>query len=249
MLQIALQAQSRHRARHLHASIGGGDVGDSTREPAQALRLEPRWPVALALFAVLGLLAVLPGRVKEFPTWVPWVLGITLILPMAIITLTAGKAPWLRVERTIALVFFVAAASGTLANLADVIAVMVRRSGEISGIQLLTSSIAIWVINVLTFSLLYWQLDRGGPEARANSAISRPDWVFPQEGAREDVPPGWRPTFVDYLFLGFCTATAFSPTDVLPLTARAKVLMMLESTISLVTIVVVASRAINILGN
>ena len=106
----------------------------------------------------------------------------------------------------------------------------------------------MWVTNVLVFSLLYWQIDRGGPEARANDAGTRPDWLFPQAGAPEDAPPDWRPTFVDYLFLGFSTATAFSPTDALPLTSRAKMLMMLESTISLATIVVVASRAINILG-
>ncbi len=136
-----------------------------------------------------------------------------------------------------------------IAGLALLIAEMVRRSGEVSGIQLLTSSVALWVLNVLTFSLLYWQLDRGGPEARANQARPRPDWLFPQEGAPRDVPPDWRPTFVDYLFLGYSTATAFSTTDVMPLTSRAKMLMMLESTISLATIVAVMSRAINILGS
>ena len=136
-----------------------------------------------------------------------------------------------------------------VANLTQLIAEMVHRSGEIGGIQLLTSSVAIWVNNVLTFSLLYWQIDRGGPEARAANAGPKPDWLFPQEGAREDVPPDWRPTFVDYLFLGFSTATAFSPTDTLPLTSRAKLLMMLQTTISLVTIVAVMSRAINILGS
>jgi uncharacterized membrane protein len=126
---------------------------------------------------------------------------------------------------------------------------MVRRSAEIGGLQLLTSSIAVWVTNVLMFSLLYWQIDRGGPESRANNADTKPDWLFPQVGAPDDVPPGWRPTFVDYLFLGYSTATAFSTTDVMPLTSRAKMLMMLESTISLATIVVVAARAINILGS
>jgi hypothetical protein len=116
-------------------------------------------------------------------------------------------------------------------------------------VQLLTSSIAVWVTNVLMFSLLYWQIDRGGPESRVNNASTQPDWLFPQAGAPEDAPPDWRPTFVDHLFLGFSTATAFSTTDVMPLTPRAKMLMMLESTISLVTIVVVGPRAINILGN
>jgi hypothetical protein len=75
----------------------------------------------------------------------------------------------------------------------------------------------------------------------------KPDWLFPQATAPEDVPPDWRPLFVDYLFLGYNTATAFSPTDAMPLTRRAKMLMMLESTISLLTLVVIVSHAINVL--
>jgi uncharacterized membrane protein len=191
----------------------------------------------------------LPDRVRVLPVWVPGVLGLVLIAPMAAVMLTRAKEPWLRIERSVTLVFVAAAVIAMIADLALLIAEMVRRSGEVSGIQLLTSSVALWVLNVLTFSLLYWQLDRGGPEARANHGRPRPDWLFPQEGAPRDVPPGWRPTFVDYLFLGYSTATAFSTTDVMPLTSRAKMLMMLESTISLATIVAVMSRAINILGS
>jgi hypothetical protein len=176
-------------------------------------------------------------------------LGLVLIAPMAAVMLTRAKEPWLRIERRVTVVFAAAAVIAMIADLALVIVEMVRRSGEVSGIQLLTSSVALWVLNVLTFSLLYWQMDRGGPEARANHASPRPDWLFPQEGAPQCVPPGWRPTFVDYLFLGYSTATAFSTTDVMPLTSRAKMLMMLESTISLATIVAVMSRAINILGS
>jgi hypothetical protein len=146
-------------------------------------------------------------------------------------------------------IFFVIVAAGNLANLANLLNAMVRRSEEVGGLQLLASSIQLWASNVLAFSLLYWQLDRGGPGARENLEAVKPDWLFPQTGAPDDAPPGWQPTFVDYLFLGFSTATAFSATDALPLTPRAKMLMMLESAISLVTIVVVASRAINILGS
>ena len=74
----------------------------------------------------------------------------------------------------------------------------------------------------------------------------RPDWLFPQIAVPDDAPPDWRPLFLDYLFLAYCTATAFSPTDVLPLTRRAKMLMMLESAISLLTIVIVAARAVSV---
>ncbi len=97
--------------------------------------------------------------------------------------------------------------------------------------------------------MAYWQIDCGGPESRANYyEDSKPDWLFPQTDIPEKVPPDWRPTYVDYLFLSFTTATAFSPTDALPLTVRAKVLMMLESAVSLLTLIVVAARAINLLG-
>ena len=113
--------------------------------------------------------------------------------------------------------------------------------------SLLSSSVAIWVGNVLAFSLLYWQIDRGGPAARVSATSPRPDWVFPQPAAPEDLPAGWRPLFLDYLFLAYNTATSFSPADVSPLTHRAKMLMMAESMISLLTTVIVLSRAINAL--
>ena len=220
----------------------------SMKEPAQVPRIETRWPVAATILAVLFLLVVLPGRIRIYPTWFSYVAVIIVLVPMAAVRLTGEKARWLRVERTIMLLFLAFVGAGNLGGLGYLIERMVRRSAEIGGLQLLTSSTAAWVLNVLTFSLLYWQIDRGGPEARVNNRGARPDWLFPQTGAGEDVPPDWCPTFVDYLFLGFSTATAFSPTDALPLTSRAKMMMMLESAISLATIVVVASRAINILG-
>ncbi len=218
-------------------------------EPAPKTELEPRWPGALAMLVVLGLLAALPGRIKLFPSWAAFVLGIVMLVPTAGTAVTGGKGWWERLERTTTLFICLAGGIGTLANLAKMMNAMVHRPAAVSGLQLLASSIGVWVSNVLAFSLLYWQIDRGGPGARENRENRKPDWLFPQQGVPEDAPLDWRPTFVDYLFLGFSTATAFSPTDALPLTSRAKMLMMLESMISLVTIVVVASRAINILGN
>jgi uncharacterized membrane protein len=220
------------------------------KEQTQAPRFEPRWLVALAILAVLVLLALLPERLMLFAGGVLYVVGIAVLAPMAAVGLTAARGRWLRIERTITLLFVVVAEVVTLASLANLIGAMVHRSVEINGLQLLESCIAVWLTNVLMFALLYWQIDRGGPEARVNNAGTKPDWLFPQEGAPgEDVPLGWRPMFVDYLFLGYSTATAFSTTDVMSLTPRAKMLMMLGSTISLVTIVVVAARAINILGS
>jgi hypothetical protein len=198
---------------------------------------------------VIFLLAILPERIQLFPTWVTYVVGFAVLLPMGAVGLMGARARWLCVERTVTLLFFVVVGFGTLDNLANLISGIVGRSLEIGGLQLLVSSVAVWVTNVLMFSMLYWQIDRGGPEARVNDASTRSDWLFPQEGAPVgDVPHGWQPTFIDYLYLGYSTATAFSTTDA-PLTPGAKLLMMLESAIALVTIVVVASRAINVLGN
>jgi uncharacterized membrane protein len=217
-------------------------------EPVQELHIEPRWPVALTLLAVIVMLALLPGRVRLFPDWAPYALGVALAVPMAAVALAGEKTRWLRIERIVVLLFCLVSCLGTMANLANLVVAMIHKSTGLSGLQLLASSISVWVTNVLAYSMIYWLIDRGGPEARANGAGERADWLFPQAGAGEDVPPGWQPIFVDYLYLGYSTATAFSTTDVMPLTSRAKLLMMLESTISLMTIVVVAARAINILG-
>jgi hypothetical protein len=203
-----------------------------------------------AVLFVLLLLAILPGRVRLFAPWVPWVVAVALLLPMGATAATSSRAFWVRVERVSTVIFSLVIAALTLDTLVYLVRSMVSRSTELGGLELLASSIGVWVTNVVAFSLLFWQIDRGGPGGRSGVGAPRPDWLFPQpEAPVEEVPPGWNPAFVDYLFLGFSTATAFSATDALPLTPRAKLLMMVESSISLATIVVVASRAINILGS
>jgi hypothetical protein len=214
------------------------------------LRHEPRWPVALAILAVILLMVLLPQAIRLLPMWVTYVLGAVVFAPVVGVGWTSAQPGWLRAERVVILLFFAVSVVLILANLANLVDAMVHRSTEITGVQLLASSIGAWTINVLVFSLLYWQMDRGGPEARVNREGRRTDWLFPQENApAEDVPAGWGATYVDYLYLAYSTATAFSTTEVAPLTPRAKLLMMLESSISLATILLVAARAINILGS
>jgi uncharacterized membrane protein len=215
----------------------------------QINRYEHRWPVAIAIVVVIGLLALLPGRIKLFPDWFPYAIGMMEITPIIAVELTKGNPRWIRFERFVTLLFVVFIVVGTLVNLASLIQKMIQQSTEIGGLQLFASSIAVWTTNILAFSMLYWQIDSGGPEARMNASGKRPDFLFSQQSApAEVVSTNWRPDFVDYLYLGFTTATAFSPTDVLPMTSRGKLLMMLNSSISLLTLVVVAARAINILG-
>ena len=220
------------------------------KEQNQAPSIEPRWPVVLTILAVVGLLALMPGRIRLFPSWFPYIMGIIVIAPMIAVWLMAEKAMWIRVERVVCILFFLFAGVGILVALLILIYAMLFKSVEVSGLRLLASSVSVWILNVLIFSILYWQIDRGGPDGRMNDPRKRPDWLFPQEGAAtEIVPPGWHPTYVDYLFLSYSTATSFSATDVVPLTTRTKILMMLESAISMMTLVLVASRAINILGS
>jgi uncharacterized membrane protein len=222
--------------------------GSSTR--SRAHHFEPRWPVALAILVVIVLFAALPERIRLFPAPVTYIVGFAVLIPIVAVGLSGAKPLWLRIERTATLLFVVFSGGVTLVNLENLIEAMLYRSASVGGLQLLATSVAVWVSNALIFSLLYWQIDRDGPEARINGASKRPDWLFPQEGApTADVPRNWEPTFIDYLYLGYSTATAFSTTDAMPLTPRAKLLMMLESAISLVTVIVVAARAINILGS
>jgi hypothetical protein len=216
-------------------------------EPVQTIRHEPRWPPGLAILVVLFLLAALPGHVHVLPVWVSYLAALAVLVPMAAVGLTAGNTLWLRIERTMIILLAAAYVANTIAELADMIGVITLHPSGGNAFSLLSSSVAIWVANVLTFSLLYWQIDRGGPYARASKLSVKPDWVFPQPATPEDLPPDWRPLFLDYLYLGYNTATAFSPTDALPLTHRAKMLMMIESTISLLTMVIVLSRAINVI--
>jgi hypothetical protein len=241
-----LVAQSK-TARH--SSGTSPALYTAMMQPAEATDIEPRWPVMVAVVAVVALLTMLPARVRVFPQWVSYVLAIALIVPMAALAFATAKAPWLRIERIVTLLFFAIAGFAMVDQLVHLLGSMVGRSAGLSGLQLLTSSIAVWAMNVLIFSVAYWRTDRGGPEARVRRTSTKPDWLFPQEGVPDQVRPDWHPTFIDYLFLSYCTATSFSPTEAQPLTSRAMLLLMMESMISLVTVIAVAARAINILGS
>ena len=113
--------------------------------------------------------------------------------------------------------------------------------------RLLLSGGAIWLTNIIIFSLWFWDLDRGGPGARAEALNQHPDFMFPQMGDPGYAPEHWHPNFFDYLYTSFTNASAFSPTDVLPLTRWAKMLMMIQSLTSLLTVGLIVARAVNIL--
>lgn len=113
--------------------------------------------------------------------------------------------------------------------------------------RLLLSGGSIWLTNIIIFSLWFWDLDRGGPGARAEAINQHPDFMFPQMSDPNYAPDHWHPNFFDYLYTSFTNASAFSPTDVLPLTRWAKMLMLVQSFTSLLTVGLIVARAVNIL--
>jgi len=215
---------------------------------AASSKIEPRWPIVLMAMLVYAS-TDLPGRVRVMPHWAIVLLVASLIVPMLAVHVARSKQLWLELEKYAIAIFLAVAGFGIIMDLRDLFAAMVRPPNGLTGIQLLNSSITLWAANVLTFSVAYWWIDRGGAEARAAGLTKAPDWRFPREEIHDELLPPWQPTYVDYLFLAFCTATSSGPTEAMPISTRAKLLMMSESSISLVTVLAIASRAIGLLGS
>jgi uncharacterized membrane protein len=201
------------------------------------------------VIALPVILLLLPDRYHMLPSVVPVVAGLALAITMVV----AGRYPeivfWRRAERWTAAIVLPFVTLVELLMLGVLLRDMARAHSSLSGLTLLTTSVGLWATNVLVFALAYWQLDRGGPAGREDGFDGRTDFSFPRGEPEDRVPADWQPTFADYLSLSFNTSAAFSPTDVLPLTRRAKMMMMTQSVISLVIVIAVGARAINILGS
>lgn len=195
--------------------------------------------VAVALYVVL------PDRLIIGPRWLVPVLEGLLAVPVGV-RHRLGRPPVEPLWRTLAVGVILLI---TLANIGSV-ALLVHAlldGTKATGTQLLYAAVNAWVTNVMAFGLWFWELDRGGPTARG-AGTGRPDFYFPQMQSPDLAPPGWYPKFWDYLYVAYTNATAFSPTDAMPVSMAAKALMSLESTVSLVAVTVIAARAINILA-
>ena len=215
--------------------------------PIDTLLGESRWPplVAIVVFMAMNiaLRVWLPG---DAAVRVPWLLpAIEGVLLVVLLTSNPSGQVERRRLRRIALVlvgFLVAAALWATAFLvADLIT---GKGVSNSASELLASGAVVWLGNNLAFALLYWLMDGGGPLGRSRRSIPV-DFAFTQHMSPELGPPGWRPVFLDYLHLGFTNATAFSPTDVMPLTHRAKYAMLVQSTLALALFGLIVARAVN----
>lgn len=202
----------------------------------------PRWPAVVALLVTGSLLALVSDRLTIGPPWVPLAVVLVIAIPL-VLTSRRGS---MRGRRALALIGLgtVTAAVGASA----VILIVQLVQGNLEPTTLLTGAGAIWVANLLTFSLWYWEIDGGGPGMRRRDGHVSTDFMFPQLQVGDGTSSGgWWPTYLDYLFVAFTASSAFSPTDTLLLSRRAKVLMMIQVVIAMITVVVLAARAINIL--
>jgi hypothetical protein len=204
--------------------------------------------VVVAVLVAMSLPFFLPMRFSAGPRWVlPVVEGILLVAILVTdpgrIDRRSNQVRALRIALIVVLVL--GAAVGTTHLIIDLI-----HGGGItnSANRLLTAGALVWVDLVIAFGFLYWELDSGGPGERANTDVRHPDVAFPQQLSPGIAPPGWRPLFVDYLYLGLTNALAFSPTDAMPLATWAKLAMSIESLASLMILGLVIARAVNILA-
>jgi uncharacterized membrane protein len=244
-----------HLGRHLREveRLVGPELRAARSVPR---RIEPAWhrategehrlPVALAVVIAIALQLLLPNRLVIRPAW---------LLPALEAALLVGliAANPVRITRTSARLRAASVVLIALISVANAWSSGALIKGLINGTEgdsattLLARGASIYITNVLVFALWYWEWDRGGPVGRAQGQRPYPDFLFPQMTQPDLTPPEWETNFVDYLYLSFTNATAFSPTDVMPLSRWAKMLMLAQSAISLLIVAFVVARAVNIL--
>jgi uncharacterized membrane protein len=258
--QSGREPRARCRIKDRARQVGGGAVhaaehaganaalatGREALHAADLVRKEPFWQAQAVLVGALILYLTLPSKFVVGPSWLMPGLELLLVAGLWFDRPRESRADARR-ERRIVLVLLAMVAIANLVQL-ELLVHYLLHGGKAGGRPLLLSSIVIWLTNLAVFALWYWQLDRGGPDARLRDPDARPDFVFPEMSETDWAPPEWNPTFLDYLYLSFTNATAFSPTDTMPISLRVKMLMMSQSIVSLITVLLVAARAINVLS-
>ena len=242
-----LESEGVHAGEWLRGQEGAVHVRPAVPAWRRKTQGELRWPVALTTALGIGLQVAVPDKlVLVSPTWIfPAAQGALLI-----VLVSANPHRIDRQSTIMRMLSLVLAGMLSLANGWSVgtLAVGITRgtTGQKPGPLLITGAI-IWLTNIIAFGLWYWEFDRGGPVARALNLKNRfPDFQFPQMTSPDMAPPDWEPAFVDYLYVAFTNASAFSPTDTMPMSRWAKVAMTIQAIISIVTVALVVSRAVNI---
>jgi uncharacterized membrane protein len=232
------------------ATAGAGALGESALWPAAAI------VAAAALYADLPARFISGSSAGAFSV-VRWVVpGLTVLVLAALLASLPGvrlvqRLGWREhrlhlTRRWLALAMIAVVSAANAASIGLLVHLLIN-GAHANAPTLLRAAVHMWVVNVLLFALWYWQLDGGGPVARPTCEPAARDFLFPQQTETVLLEGGWRPAFLDYLYVSFTNATAFSPTDTMPLSRWAKMLMLVQSAISLALAVMVVARAVNIL--
>lgn len=205
---------------------------------------EQRWPVALAIAVAIGLQLLTPPNLAFDPNWL--LPGLEAALLLGVLVANPYRInPESRRIRAGSIALVMVATLAVVWSTGRLVYLLTLGGDRASAGEVLLSGALIWLTNVLVFALWFWELDRGGPAARATARRREPDLLFPQMTVPELVHEQWRPIFVDYLYLALTNATAFSPTDTMPLARWAKAAMALQSVVSLLIVALVIARAVN----
>ena len=209
------------------------------------VRGESRLPMAVAVLTLMAFAVVSPPHLAFFPGWL--LAAVEGILLLILLIGDPGRidreTPWLRWTSVLLVTVLIASALGsTVLLIVDLLddSPVTAEPGP-----LLLAGAKVWLTNNIAFALLYWEFDDGGPVQRAKGLPEFPDLAFPQQMNPELAKPGWRPEFLDYLYVAFTTANAFSPTDTMPMVHWAKVAMASQALISFTIVGLVIARAVN----
>jgi uncharacterized membrane protein len=208
---------------------------------------DPVWHVQIAMVLAVALQFLLPDTYTAGSRYLIAVVGVLLLVGLGITT--PREKVFRSLGRRVTVLLLITLTSGcNIYALTRVVEQLLSKGHISDGHQLILTALDIYLTNIIIFGLLYWEVDGGGPGQRAKTEKHDHDFMFPQNQNEDYKHPDWLPTFVDYVYLSSTNAMAFSPTDTMPLSRRAKIIMLVQATISLVVVALVAARAVNILG-
>ena len=223
----------------------GSDAADQAEPLGERDYDADLWPASVAVVVCAILYLVLPAVLIIHPRWLVPSIELLVMVTLLWSRRQPRQSQW---SRAIAITLLGLITISNVISISLLVNQLLRKGGSLTdGRSLVYSAALIWITNVIAFSLWFWELDRGGPIVRVSDEARWPDFQFPQMENPKLAQPGWRPRYIDYLYVALTNAAAFSPTDAMPLTRTAKVLMSIESLLSMVTVIVVAARAVNIL--
>ncbi len=221
---------------------------EPTTAGAEALPAEHRWPVVVAMAGALTLFVLVDNDLRVVPAWIVAAVVVIGLVPLVVVNphRLSRQTRWSRRLGILVAAFFAIMAQITVIQI-----LVALVDGGADGLRMLLNAAGIWLVQVVVFALIFWELDRGGPVARRVEGVADDaprHFRFPQQEEGEDPLHRWEPAFVDYGYVALTNMTSFSPTDAMPLTHTAKLLMGWQSLTGFAMLALVIARSVNILG-